>query len=418
MSPPLHDMLPSKPVERAAPLRTGAAKAPPSAAGPTGEALSSTLRQEFEARLGGDFSSVRLHTDAAAGASSLALGARAYSIGLDIAFAPGHFAPNTSQGRELIAHELYHVKQEGGRRPATGETVVVDSPDSAQEHEAEAMAHSAVFASHSTTASPMAAHVAAQPRHGLPVLHRSLLGAGIGGLLGGTLGGVGLGLLGGLLGPAGAVAGAIVGGVGGVVAGAIVGDLASRRSRSLTSAEKAYLWDIFHGAVDYDQVTITRGSALSGGAARTTGNTINLQEEHFVGDTMELSSAGQLTLAHEMGHVWQYQNGGLAYIPSSLIPQIVAGLSGRSRNAAYDWRDAVRNHIDWSQWNAEQQAECISDYNEALQRINADQATLADYETVTLAEPFIALVRDRIGAPGSSRKRRESPSATPAGATP
>jgi hypothetical protein len=119
-----------------------------------------------------------------------------------------------------------------------------------------------------------------------------------------------------------------------------------------------------------------------------------------------------------MGHVWQYQNGGLAYIPSSLIPQIVAGLSGQSRNAAYDWRNAVRNHIDWSEWNAEQQAECISDYNEALRRINAGTATLADYETVTLAEPFIALVRERIGAPGSSRRRREAPAAAPAGATP
>jgi hypothetical protein len=143
-----------------------------------------------------------------------------------------------------------------------------------------------------------------------------------------------------------------------------------------------------------------------------------LQEEHFAGDTLDLSPAGQLVPAHEMAHVWQHQNGGLAYIPSSPIPQIVAGLSGQSRNAAYDWRNAVRNHIDRSEWNAEQQAECVSDYNEALRRINAGNATLTDYETVTLAEPFIALVRERIGAPGSSRKRREAPSAALAGVTP
>jgi hypothetical protein len=374
--------------------------------------LSAGLRADFEARLGGDFSSVRLHTDQAAGESALALDARAYTIGPDIAFAPGHYAPHTPEGRELLAHELYHVKQEGGRRPSAGETVVVDSPHSVQEREAQVVAHNAVFPTNAVRAMPAA------PRHGPPVLHRSLLGAGVGGLLGGTIGAVGLGLLGGLLGPAGAIAGAIIGGVGGLVAGAIVGDLASRRSRSLSSAEKTYLWDIFHDSVDYDKVTITRGSALSAGAARTTGNTINLQDAHFVGDTMDLSDRGLLTLAHEMGHVWQYQNGGLAYIPSSLIPQIVAGLSGQSRNAAYDWRDAVRNHIDWSQWNAEQQAECISDYNAALRRINADNATLVDYETVTLAEPFIANVRDRIGAPGSSRRTRDSSSAAPAGATP
>jgi Domain of unknown function (DUF4157) len=411
-----HDVLPAASNDRLPPARTGADKAP-SPASPTGEAISPALRQDFESQLGADFSSVRIHTDATAGASALALGARAYSIGPDIVFAPGHYAPNTSEGRELLAHELHHVKQDGGRRPGANEPVVVDSPASPQEREAEAAARSAVSTG-ATAAPPLGNHAPAAPRHGGPVLHRSLLGAGIGGLLGGTIGAVGLGLLGGLLGPAGAVAGAIIGGIGGLVAGAIVGDLASRRSRSLTSAEKTYLREIFHDAVDYDKVTITRGSALSAGAARTTGNTINLQEEHFVGDTMDLTDAGQLVLAHEMGHVWQYQNGGLAYIPSSLIPQIVAGLSGQSRNAAYDWRNAVRNHIDWSEWNAEQQAECISDYNEALRRINAGTATLEDYNTVTLAEPFIELVRERIGAPGSSRKRRQSPAAAPAGATP
>jgi hypothetical protein len=46
-----------------------------------------------------------------------------------------------------------------------------------------------------------------------------------------------------------------------------------------------------------------------------------------------------------------------------------------------------------------------------------------DYDTVTLAQPYIELVRDRIGAPGSSRRRREaapapSADAAPAGATP
>jgi hypothetical protein len=395
---------------RAAPqAQTDAAPAPGH-----GEPLTAALRARFEPRFGADFSAVRVHADRDAGMPALALGARAYTIGRDIVFAPGHFAPHTAAGSELIAHELYHVAQDGGAMPSPGQRVHVAAPDSVEEHAADQAARS-VAAAERAAAPPLPARPARAPvRHGAPVLHRSLLGAGIGGLLGGLAGGVGLGLLGGLLGPAGAVVGAVVGGLGGLVGGAILGDIASRRSRSLSEPERKYLKDIFHDAVDYDKVTITRGSALSAGAARTTGNTINLQEEHFRGDTMELSDAGLLTLAHEMGHVWQYQNGGLAYIPSSLIPQIVAGLSGKSRNLAYDWRNAVRNRIDWSEWNAEQQAECISDYNEALRRINAGEATLADYETVTLAEPFISLVRDRIGAPGSSR--RETPSA--AGAAP
>jgi hypothetical protein len=381
-----------------------------------GEPLPAALRETFEPKFGADFSSVQVHADRDAGMSALALGARAYTVGHDIVFAPGQFAPHTAAGRELIAHELYHVAQDAGQTTAQGQPLRVDAPDSPQEREAEQAARAAV-SSNRHSAEPLPARPApARPRRGPPVLHRALLGAGIGGVLGGVVGGVGLGLLGGLLGPAGAVAGAIIGGIGGLVAGAVLGDIATRRSRGLTSDEKTYLHEIFHDAVDYDKVTITRGSALSAGAARTTGNTINLQEEHFRGDTMELSDAGLLVLAHEMGHVWQYQNGGLAYIPSSLIPQLVAGLSGRSRNVAYDWRSAVRNHIDWSEWNAEQQAECISDYNEALRRIDAGNASLADYETVTLAEPFIALVRERIGAPGSRRRRRETTAST--GATP
>jgi hypothetical protein len=393
-------------------IQQGQANAPRRNAVP-GTPLPAKMREQFEPALGGDFSMVRIHTGEQAGASALSLGARAYTVGSDIVFAPGQFAPETPEGRELIAHELFHVRQDGGAAPEPGKPLRIDPPDSVEEHQAEQAARMAVSAPPAAASPALAA--APRPRSGGPVLHRSLFGAILGGGIGATIGAVGLGLLGSLLGPAGAIAGAVIGGIGGLVAGAVIGDIASRRSRSLTADEKIYLREIFHDAVDYDKVTITRGSALSAGAARTTGNTINLQEEHFKGDTMELSDQGTLTLAHEMGHVWQYQNGGLAYIPSSLIPQIVAGLSGKSRNVAYDWRNAVRNHIDFADWNAEQQAECISDYNEALRRTKDGTATLADYDTITLAQPFIELVRQRIGAVGSSRR---SAAANPAGATP
>jgi hypothetical protein len=380
------------------------------------EPLAPAERAHFETLYGADFSMVRIHTGEEAGASALSLGARAYTAGPDIVFAPGQYKPNTSEGRELLAHELFHVAEEGGKELPSSGSARIDRPDSPAELRAEEAAEFSV--SSRTQVAPTAAAQRFPPTAGRssePVVHRSLFGAILGGGIGATIGAVGLGLLGSLLGPAGAVAGAIIGGIGGLVAGAVVGDIASRRSRSLTSDEKTYLKEIFHDAVDYDKVTITRGSALSTGAARTVGNTINLQEEHFKGDTLELSDAGQLVLAHEMGHVWQYQNGGLAYIPSSLIPQIVAGLSGKSRNVAYDWRNAVRNHIDFADWNAEQQAECISDYNEALRRTKDGTATLEDYDTVTLAQPFIELVRQRIGAVGSSRR---TAAANPAGATP
>ncbi len=342
------------------------------------------------AAAGIDFASVRLHTDQRAGASALALGAAAYTVGRDIVFAPGAYQPETHSGRQLIAHEMTHVQQQQGQA-YTGGPLQLESPTSSAEHEAQAAAQG---------------EATAAPRRGGGVrVQRSLLGAGLGGLLGGGIGAaIGIGL-GSLLGPVGMVVGGILGGLGGLVGGAILGDLASRRSRSLSGPEQDYLEEIYHDSVDMSQVTITRGSALAAGAARTTGNTINLQDEHFDGDTMDLSDAGLLVLAHEMGHVWQYQNGGLAYIPSSLVPQAVAALTGGDRNAAYDWRAMVRSKVPWEQWNAEQQAECISDYNAALRNCRGANPQLKDYETVTLAEPYIALVRQRFGAPGSQRRR-------------
>ena len=49
--------------------------------------------------------------------------------------------------------------------------------------------------------------------------------------------------------------------------------------------------------------------------------------------------------------------------------------------------------------------------------IDAGAAILADYSTVTLAQPYLKLVQQGIGAPGSDRRRPE-PAAAPAGAAP
>uniref|UniRef100_UPI0022EAD86A eCIS core domain-containing protein n=1 Tax=Falsiroseomonas oryzae TaxID=2766473 RepID=UPI0022EAD86A len=47
-------------------------------------------------------------------------GARAFTLGRDIVFAPGRYAPETAAGRSLLAHELAHVVQQGGGAPALG----------------------------------------------------------------------------------------------------------------------------------------------------------------------------------------------------------------------------------------------------------------------------------------------------------
>jgi len=79
-----------------------------------GRALGEGLRASMEQAFGHDFGGVRLHTDARAEALNNSLGARAFTAGQDIFFGPGEFDAGTSAGRELLAHELAHVVQQGG----------------------------------------------------------------------------------------------------------------------------------------------------------------------------------------------------------------------------------------------------------------------------------------------------------------
>ncbi len=68
---------------------------------------------------GHDFADVRVHTDADAGARASSLGARAFTVGEHVAFAPGLYQPGSPTGDALLAHELAHVVQQRGA-PAEG----------------------------------------------------------------------------------------------------------------------------------------------------------------------------------------------------------------------------------------------------------------------------------------------------------
>jgi hypothetical protein len=76
--------------------------------------LELALRQEMEPRFGYDFSRVRVHSGGAAEQSAQNVNAHAYTVGHDIVFGAGQFAPGTHEGRRLIAHELTHVVQQSG----------------------------------------------------------------------------------------------------------------------------------------------------------------------------------------------------------------------------------------------------------------------------------------------------------------
>ena len=79
-----------------------------------GRPLDVATRAFFEPRFGHNFSEVRVHTSDRAAESASAVEALSYTVGQDVVFAHGQYAPETSGGRKLLAHELTHVLQQRG----------------------------------------------------------------------------------------------------------------------------------------------------------------------------------------------------------------------------------------------------------------------------------------------------------------
>jgi hypothetical protein len=92
----------------------------------TGQPLDRETRGFFEPRLGRDLGSVRIHTGDAAAESARSVDARAYTLGRDIVFGSGEYAPHSESGRHLLAHELAHVAQ--GERRNIGNEVIHRQP--------------------------------------------------------------------------------------------------------------------------------------------------------------------------------------------------------------------------------------------------------------------------------------------------
>lgn len=86
-----------------------------------GRAMDNRVRQQMEMGFGRDFSGVRVHTDSDADGLNKNLSARAFTTGSDIFFRSGEYQPGNSSGRELLAHELTHVVQQGGESASASE---------------------------------------------------------------------------------------------------------------------------------------------------------------------------------------------------------------------------------------------------------------------------------------------------------
>ena len=107
----------------------------------TGQPLDSASRSFFVPRFGYDFSQVRIHDDSEAHRSAAALDAQAFTIGRHIAFSSDRYAPDTVEGRRLLAHELVHVVQQSHPAAAGPQSnSFVTGPGHGVERDADALA--------------------------------------------------------------------------------------------------------------------------------------------------------------------------------------------------------------------------------------------------------------------------------------
>jgi hypothetical protein len=105
--------------------------------GSTAHPLDHHARAFFEPRFGRDFSHVRVHTDTTAADGARAIDAHAFTAGSDIFFASGRYAPGTSAGMHLLAHELTHVAQGSTiQMPRTDSALPIGSVNDGAEREA------------------------------------------------------------------------------------------------------------------------------------------------------------------------------------------------------------------------------------------------------------------------------------------
>ncbi len=82
-----------------------------------GQPIPGRVRGNMEQAFGTDFSNVRLHMDSRSNELNHTLQARAFTTGQNIFFREGEYNPDSSRGKEILAHELTHVIQQSGGNP-------------------------------------------------------------------------------------------------------------------------------------------------------------------------------------------------------------------------------------------------------------------------------------------------------------
>jgi Domain of unknown function (DUF4157) len=107
-----------------------------------GQSLDEGIADKAGSVMGQDFSDVNVHTDGTADSLSQGLQAKAFTVGNDIFFKDGEYNPGSSDGQQLISHELTHVVQQGASAPNVQGKMTVNDPNDQYESEADSVAQS------------------------------------------------------------------------------------------------------------------------------------------------------------------------------------------------------------------------------------------------------------------------------------
>lgn len=100
--------------------------------GTPGQPLAESARRTLEPSFGYDFSQVRVHNDAKAAESAGSVSALAYTVGDHIVFNSGQYAPGTTAGNRLLAHELTHTIQQSGGTMLASDMARLPQPEDRQ----------------------------------------------------------------------------------------------------------------------------------------------------------------------------------------------------------------------------------------------------------------------------------------------
>ncbi len=152
------------------------------------------------------------------------------------------------------------------------------------------------------------------------------------------------------------------------------------RLSSLDNTAQKYVEAIYEGSIEYEDVRVVIGgyNTLDGIAPHVTGNTVYIPEDYVNKDAngnYTLKEDKLATFGHELGHVWQNQNGGGNYMHEALIDQLDAS-NGGDRNDAYNGQDRLNAGVPFEDLTPEQQADVANHLGQDLKNgvaLNTEQ---------------------------------------------